>query len=144
MSGRFCRIRGGVSIVSSAVCRNRADVESDGKLKRGSSLHVKAATVRQYARAGRVPFDVTPGGHRRFDVDEVVQAMSSEDRQMQSNQGSASGVDSYRGTDTPYVRIPREVVGSFTTETSVTQARPLHVHASQEEDMLWGSEMTVE
>ncbi len=112
--------------------------------KVAEALHVKAATVRQYARAGRVPFDVTPGGHRRFDVDEVVQAMSSEIRQTPSNQGNAPGVDLYLGADTPYVRIPREVVGSFTTEISITQDRSLHGHVSQEEDMLWGSEMTVE
>ncbi len=74
----------------------------------------------------------------------VVQAMSSENRQIPSNQGDAPGVDLYVGTDTPYVRIPREVVGSFTTEISITQDRPLHADASQEEDMLWGSEMTVE
>lgn len=100
--------------------------------------------MRQYASAGRVPFDVTPAGHRRFDVDEVVQAMSSESVQIPDDQGDVPGVDSYPGTDTPYVRIPREVVGSFTTESSITQDRPLHAHASQEEDMLWGSEMTVE
>lgn len=117
---------------------------TDTSAKLAEALHVKAATVRQYARAGRVPFDVTPGGHRRFDVDEAVQAMSSENRQTQSNQGNTPGVDSHPGMDTPYVRIPREVVGSFTTETSVTRDRPLHVHASQEEDMLWGSEMTIE
>jgi len=100
--------------------------------------------MRQYARAGRVPFDVTQGSQRRFDVDEEVQAMSSENRQIPSNQGNAPGVDVHLGTDTPQVCIPREVVGSFTTETSITQDRPLHAHASQEADILWGSEMTVE
>jgi len=117
---------------------------TDTTAKVAEALHVKAAAVRQYARAGRVPFDVTPGGHRRFDVDEVVRAMRSESRQIPGSHGDASGVDPYLGTDTPYVRIPREVLGCFTTEVSVIQERPLVAHASPEEDTLWGSEMTVE
>lgn len=39
------------------------------------ALHVKPATVRKYARDHILPFDTTPGGHRRFDVDEAVQAV---------------------------------------------------------------------
>ncbi len=70
--------------------------------------------------------------------------MGSENREIPSNQGDAPGVALYDGTNTPYVRIPREVVGSFTTEISITQDRPLHGHVSQEEAVLWGSEMTVE
>lgn len=40
-----------------------------------AALHVQPATVRKYARDQRLPFDTTPGGHRRFDVDEAVHAM---------------------------------------------------------------------
>lgn len=39
-------------------------------------LNVTEQTVRQYARDGAIPFDVTPGGHRRFDVDAVLLAVS--------------------------------------------------------------------
>ena len=34
-----------------------------------------APTVQKYAREGRVPYDVTPGGHRRFNLDEVRAAL---------------------------------------------------------------------
>jgi hypothetical protein len=29
-----------------------------------------------YARDGRIPFDTTPGGHRRFDIEEVRTALA--------------------------------------------------------------------
>ena len=40
-----------------------------------AALGVSTATVQGYARAGRIPFSVTPGGHRRFDVAEVQLAL---------------------------------------------------------------------
>lgn len=42
------------------------------------ALGVSERSVRLYAQAGRIPFTVTPGGHRRFDLDEVRDALSSE------------------------------------------------------------------
>lgn len=39
------------------------------------ALHVRPATVRKYAREDRLPYDTTPGGHRRFDVEEAVAAI---------------------------------------------------------------------
>lgn len=39
------------------------------------SLRVGAATVRKYARAGVIPFSTTPGGHRRYALDEVRRAL---------------------------------------------------------------------
>lgn len=41
----------------------------------GAALGLKAATIQAYAREGRIPFGVTPGGHRRFDLDEVRAAL---------------------------------------------------------------------
>ncbi|MGH3301959.1 MAG: hypothetical protein ACRDOK_09810 [Streptosporangiaceae bacterium] len=40
-----------------------------------AALGLRPATVQMYARNGRIPFDSTPGGHRRFDVDEVRAAL---------------------------------------------------------------------
>lgn len=40
-----------------------------------ASLGISPATVQRYAREGRVPFATTPGGHRRFDIDEVRAAL---------------------------------------------------------------------
>lgn len=33
-----------------------------------------------YAREGRIPFDATPGGHRRFDIEEVRAALAGRQR----------------------------------------------------------------
>jgi excisionase family DNA binding protein len=41
----------------------------------GVALGVSAATVARYARQGRLPFSTTPGGHRRFNIDEVRVAL---------------------------------------------------------------------
>lgn len=38
-------------------------------------LGLRPATVQMYARNGRIPFDTTPGGHRRFNLAEVRQAL---------------------------------------------------------------------
>lgn len=42
-------------------------------------LHLSPATVQLYAREGRIPFDKTPGGHRRYDVAEVQLALAPAD-----------------------------------------------------------------
>lgn len=39
-------------------------------------LGVRPTTVQRYAREGRIPFAATPGGHRRFDIDEVRAALA--------------------------------------------------------------------
>lgn len=39
------------------------------------AVGLRPSTVQLYARNGRIPFDVTPGGHRRFNVEEVRTAL---------------------------------------------------------------------
>ncbi|MGH9039446.1 MAG: MerR family DNA-binding transcriptional regulator [Acidimicrobiia bacterium] len=39
------------------------------------ALGLSADSIGRYAREGRIPFDLTPGGHRRYNVDEVRQAL---------------------------------------------------------------------
>lgn len=41
-----------------------------------SALNVRPATVQLYARNGRIPFDLTPGGHRRYNLEEVRAALA--------------------------------------------------------------------
>jgi hypothetical protein len=41
-----------------------------------AALHLRPATVQLYARNGRIPFDLTPGGHRRYNLDEVREALA--------------------------------------------------------------------
>ena len=48
-----------------------------GTAEVAEALGLRPATVQQYARNGRVPFDTTPGGHRRFDIDEVRAALDA-------------------------------------------------------------------
>lgn len=38
----------------------------------GLLLGLSATTIQRYAREGRIRYNVTPGGHRRFDIDEVI------------------------------------------------------------------------
>lgn len=38
---------------------------------------IAATTLQKYAQQGRVPFNLTPGGHRRFDPAEVAAALRS-------------------------------------------------------------------
>jgi excisionase family DNA binding protein len=40
------------------------------------ALGLQAATVQLYAREHKVPFDSTPGGHRRFNLSEVQVALA--------------------------------------------------------------------
>lgn len=42
-----------------------------------SLLGLRPSTIQMYARNGRIPHDETPGGHRRFDIDEVRAALRS-------------------------------------------------------------------
>lgn len=41
-------------------------------------LRVSPETIRLYARQGRIPFETTPGGHRRYRREAVVAAMASQ------------------------------------------------------------------
>ncbi len=41
------------------------------------ALGLKPSTVQRYAREGRIPHDLTPGKHRRFDLAEVRDALSA-------------------------------------------------------------------
>lgn len=43
-----------------------------------TALGISVDTVGRYAREGLIPFDTTPKGHRRFDIDEVRETLASE------------------------------------------------------------------
>lgn len=45
---------------------------------RASALRLSVDSIGRYAREGKIPFDQTPGGHRRFDLDEVRLALDLE------------------------------------------------------------------
>jgi len=58
---------------------NTGRIHTTGQV--AAALKLRPATVQGYARDGRIPFDVTPGGHRRFDIDEVRAALAGEQRE---------------------------------------------------------------
>ena len=41
-----------------------------------AQLNISASTIRLYARERLIPFKETPGGHRRFDLDDVRAALT--------------------------------------------------------------------
>lgn len=43
------------------------------------AVGVSVDSIGRYAREGRIPFSTTPGGHRRFSIDEVRQALGAGD-----------------------------------------------------------------
>lgn len=43
-----------------------------------AALNVSSATVARYAREGLIPFETTPRGHRRFNVDEVLAVLEEQ------------------------------------------------------------------
>jgi len=46
--------------------------------KLGKAIGLSKGTVTRLAKEGRIPSIVLPSGHRRFDVDEVKAALSSD------------------------------------------------------------------
>lgn len=75
------------------------------------ALGLSADSIGRYARAGRVPFDVTPGGHRRFDVEEVRLAL-----------GSGGGHAASRVFRTPSATVRRRAIRSVTTSAAAVVA----------------------
>ena len=83
-----------------------------------AALHVKPATVRKYAREHRLPFDTTPGGHRRFSVEEAVRSILGE----QDDDPSVLDGEDLVGT-VPYARVaPRSVLAASASSVRVTPA----------------------
>lgn len=41
-----------------------------------AALGVSTSTIGYHARRGELPFDTTPGGHRRYDIDEVRRVLA--------------------------------------------------------------------
>lgn len=109
------------------------------------ALHVKPATVRKYARERRLPFDVTPGGHRRFDVEEAVRAILGHDADRHQ---PAPGPDEDTGwelaTEVPYVHVEPEfsVIVQSTTRASLGDA-PVVVLDSPDDAQAWAEEYPV-
>lgn len=104
-----------------------------------AALHVTPATVRKYARDRRLPFDTTPGGHRRFDVEEAVRAVrgerADEAQRTRDGDGLVEAV--------PYVKVvPRLVLPASTSAASVIPSTA-RVHDTAREVEDWAEETVV-
>jgi len=100
-----------------------------------AALHVKPATVRKYAREDRIPYDVTPGGHRRFDVGEAVAAVRG------AVDGEDLGGDLEEGTTAPpFARVRPATVVSLVASARVRHERSAPVHDSSTEVDDWAAE----
>lgn len=83
-----------------------------------TALNVKPSTIRKYAREHRLPFDTTPGGHRRFDVDEALRAVLGED-----DADPAVREHDESNDEVPYARVaPRSVLSTSTSFAQVVSA----------------------
>ncbi len=101
-----------------------------------AALHVKPATVRKYAREQRLPYDTTPGGHRRFDVDEAVRAVLGDDVVAHPEEHDLV-------EPVPFVRVdPETRTAAVTIVTEVVTPRA-NVHDTPEDVEDWAAETTV-
>lgn len=95
--------------------------------------------MRKYARQGRVPFDQTPGGHRRFDIEEAVAALAGEREERDQDTPSSDGVV----PETPYVRVEPAVSVTVTCSAAVVGDAPVHAYDSADDREAWTAETTV-
>jgi hypothetical protein len=103
------------------------------------ALHVGPAAVRKYARQGRVPFDQTPGGHRRFDIEEAVAALAGDRDEREPETPSSDEVVSA----STYVRVQPEVSVTVTCSTAVLGDAPVHAYDRADDREAWAAETTV-
>ena len=103
------------------------------------ALHVGSAAVRKYARQGRVPFDTTPGGHRRFDIDEAVAALTGGRDERDRDTPSPDDVV----PEAPYVRVQPAVSVTVTCSAAAIGDAPVHAYDSADDREAWAAETTV-
>lgn len=101
-----------------------------------AALHVGPATVRKYARNHQLPYDTTPGGHRRFDVVEAVAAMRGQ--QLDDRDVEPEIVDFV-----PYVQVePTHEVAVLATVAAL-EAADVTVYDSSSQVHDWAAETSV-
>jgi excisionase family DNA binding protein len=88
-----------------------------------AALNVKPATVRKYAREHRLPYDTTPGGHRRFDVVEAVAAVLGAG----ATSGDDPAPDGGGGTVDPSTLVRVRPATVVPAAAAVTDVRPAPV-----------------
>ena len=89
------------------------------------ALNVSGETIRYHARQGRIPFAVTPGGHRRFDIDEVKEALGM---QTPKKAVEATGVMIDIDLSEPHREMREETRGFFAMSAGRDEAAFIHDH----------------
>jgi hypothetical protein len=103
------------------------------------ALHVGPEAVRKYAREHRLPFDTTPGGHRRFDIAEAVAALGDQHRARHDERGRESELPG----PVPYVRVePESEAVAIAIVTAVDDAE-IVVHDTVRDVEDWAAETPV-
>lgn len=102
------------------------------------ALRVGPATVRKYARQRRVPFDTTPGGHRRFDVAEAVAALTGDPYGEPDSEVTALPDD-----EVGYVYVPPAFSVTVTCPVTSVGEAPVIVYDTDEDQEVWAAETTV-
>ena len=100
------------------------------------ALNVSGETIRYQARKGHIPFVVTPGGHRRFDIDEVkvalgMEATKAEEAEVVSGDEATSqfaGVVIDIDLSEPHREMREEVKALFVMSAARDEAGVLHEH----------------
>jgi hypothetical protein len=103
-----------------------------------AALHVKPATVRKYAREHRLPYDVTPGGHRRFDIEEAVAAVRAN-----PPGGGPPLVDGDLPEPVPYVDVPPSAAVAVSVVVTSVERPPVVALDAADDVEDWASEHQV-
>jgi hypothetical protein len=106
-----------------------------------AALRVSPAAVRKYAREHRLPYDTTPGGHRRYDVDEAVAAVR--DRTAGTTRSTEAEAELELVGPVPYVRVDPhdEVVATVVVDAVGSASVRVVDEAGEIED--WATETPV-
>jgi len=112
-----------------------------------AALHVKPTTVRRYAANGVIPCVTTPGGHRRFNLAKVIQAIERSSTAMNthptSHNPSSVTEDGSDIFDIPFTPAQRPVVRSVTIVTAPPRRRATRIYDTAEDVALAAEDMTV-
>jgi hypothetical protein len=104
-----------------------------------AALHVQPATVRKYAREHRLPYDTTPGGHRRFSIEEALHAVLGD--WIEEDAGVHDDEDLV--ATLPYVRVAPASVSDPITSTARLTPTTVRILDTDRDVVDWSEETVV-
>ncbi len=103
-----------------------------------AALHVKPPTVRKYARESRIPFDTTPGGHRRYDLSEVAAAIGTSATRSAPTQNAMDDLLD-EPLDMPLISVEPRLSTPITIIIDGDRRAPISRHGSDDENDVWST-----